>query len=69
MANLGGELPDPAMLMKAGKALSRLNSSPDQRCILLEALKPYLRCERQKRIDEAIRILHLLRLAEIFGRD
>ena len=69
MANLGGELPDPTLLLKAGKALSQLNNTPDDRCNLLEALKPYLRQERKKRIDEAVRILHLLRLAEIFGRD
>lgn len=61
---LGGV--DPAMLLKAGKAISQLNSKPDDRCILLGALKPYLRRERQDRVDEAIRILHLMRLAELF---
>ncbi|MBQ8892891.1 MAG: hypothetical protein IJ043_00600 [Clostridia bacterium] len=54
------------MLMKAGKAISQLNNKPDDRCNLLVALKPYLRRERQERIEEAIRILNLLRLAEIF---
>lgn len=54
------------MLLKAGKALSRINGKPDDRCSLLTALRPFLRRERQERVDEAIRILQLLRLAEAF---
>lgn len=57
---------DPALLIKAGNAISQLNSKPDDRCTLLSALRPYLRRERQERVNEAIRILHLLRLAELF---
>ncbi len=60
---------DPAMLMRAGKALSGLHKKPDDRCILLSALKPYLRQERRTRVDEAIRILQLMRLAEIFRKE
>ena len=59
---------DPAFLLKAGKALSQFNSTPDDRCALLSSLRPYLRPERQERVDEAIRILHLLRLVELFRR-
>lgn len=65
----GGEGPgsiDPALLLKAGQAISKMNGQPDDRYILLNALKPYLRRERQERIDEAVRILNLLRLAEVF---
>ncbi len=57
---------DPALLLKAGNALSRMNSQPDERCALLTALRPFLRSERQERINEAINILKLLRLAELF---
>lgn len=57
---------DPTMLLKAGKAIAQMNGKPDDRCILLGALKPYLRQERQNRVDEAVRILNLMRLAELF---
>lgn len=60
---------DPSLLLKAGKALSGLNNQPDDRCILLSALKPYLRRERRERVDEAIRILKLMRVAELFRKD
>lgn len=63
-----GEI-DPAFLLKAGKALSGLNSQSDDRCLLLSALKPYLRKERRDRVDEAIRILKLMRMAELFRKD
>ena len=46
--------------------MAQWNGKPDERCTLLGALRPYLRKERQERIDEAIRILNLLRLAELF---
>ncbi len=57
---------DPALLMKVSKAMTGLHSKPDDRCTLLTALKPYLRQERRARVDEAIRILQILRLAELF---
>ena len=60
---------DPALLMKVGKAVSGLQGKPDQRCSLLLALKPYLRPDRQDRVEEAIRLLQLMRLAEIFRKE
>jgi len=67
LSAFGGENSlDPALLLKAGKALSAMNSTPDERCALLTALRPYLRHERQERVDEAIKILRLIRLAELF---
>ena len=60
---------DPAMLLRVGNAFSRLSSKPDDRCTLLTALKPYLRQGRQNRVDEAIRILQMLRLAELFRKE
>ncbi len=67
-ASLLGGL-DPALLMKVGKAVSGLQGKPDQRCSLLTALKPYLRPDRRERVDEAIRLLQLMRLAEIFRKE
>ncbi len=67
-ASLLGGL-DPALLMKVGKAVAGLQGKPDQRCSLLTALKPYLRPERRERVDEAIRLLQLMRLAEIFRKE
>lgn len=46
--------------------LSKLNNKPDNRCILLNALKPYLRKERRDRVDEAIRILKVIQMIELF---
>ena len=69
---MGGGLPeglDPALLLKAGKALSSMKDQPDDRCTLLTALKPYLRRERRERVDEAVRMLKLLRVAELFRKD
>lgn len=57
------------MLLRAGKAISGLQKKPDDRCLLLSALKPYLRKERRSRVDEAIRILQLMRLAELFRKE
>lgn len=67
LAALGGI--DPAMLMRVGKAVSGLQSKPDDRCSLLTALKPYLRKDRRARVDEAIRLLQLMRLAELFRKE
>ena len=60
---------DPALLMKVGKAVSGMQGKPDQRCTLLTALKPYLRPDRRERVDEAIRLLQLMRLAELFRKE
>ena len=66
-AVLGGF--DPTLLMKVGKAVAGMQGKPDQRCSLLTALKPYLRPDRRERVDEAIRLLQLMRLAEIFRKE
>jgi hypothetical protein len=56
-------------LLRAGKALSKLQSHPDDRCSLLSALKPFLRKGRRDRVDEAIRILQLMQMAELFRKE
>ncbi len=52
---------DPAMLMKFKDAFQIMNKD-DPRIDLLLALKPNLSDPRQKKVDEAIRILRLLSL-------
>ena len=59
---LGGQIPsgfDPALIGKIGTLLSSIKND-DKRCILIGALRPYLSEERQKRCDEAIKILKLI---------
>ena len=38
---------------------------PDRNILLLQALRPFLEPERQKRVDEAVKLLHLMRLAPL----
>jgi hypothetical protein len=57
------------MLLRAGNAFSKINNTPDDRCALLTALKPFLRSGRRERVDEAVRILQLMRLAELFRKE
>lgn len=54
----GGELFDPAMLMKLSE-LMRTQSQPDNNAALLLALKPHLGAQRQSRVDKALRLLRL----------
>lgn len=66
MAALLGEQTDLSQLMKIGSMMGKLGAEPDPRCDLLYALKPFLREERKARIEEAARILKMLRFAAIF---
>ena len=58
---------DPAMLMRLSKIMK--NDGTDNRTKLLLDLKPYISPHRQKRVDEAINILKVLRLAELVKND
>ena len=44
------------------------NSENDDRSRLLKSLKPFMRTNRQKTIDSAIRLLSLTKVAEKFGK-
>lgn len=55
-------MPDPDMFSKIGKIMSLMNSDSGKRCKLIEALKPNLSYEKQKKADEAMQILKLLEL-------
>ncbi len=52
---------DPAGLFQL-QSLLRQAKSDDPGSAFLRSLRPLLKTERQKKIDEAIRILHLLNL-------
>lgn len=54
---------NPEMLGKISMIMQRLNSvSNDKRYVFLTSLKPMLSAERQKRADDAIRMLRLFEL-------
>lgn len=57
----GSELPDLAALTKLLPLLSGMGQdNEDTR--LLQALRPYLRGEREQRLDETVRLLKMMRL-------
>lgn len=54
---------------KIKSALDELNTPPDDdRARLLLALHPYMRSERKRGIDSAVRMLNLTRLGSILGK-
>lgn len=65
MSQQGGNAPDfnidPSMLMKISGAMQMMNR-PDPRVDLLMALRENLSGRRQKKIDDAVKILRLLSL-------
>lgn len=50
----------PEILMKLSGIMGAINSSDNQRCHLIEALKPNLSQQRQKKADEAMQMLKIL---------
>lgn len=58
---------DPEMLLKFQKLLSLMNKNKDSKDeVLLRALKPYMRESRKDKIDQYIKLLHILNLFENF---
>ena len=61
---------DPAMMIKLTRAIKQMNGKKnDNRTRLLYDLKPYISKERGKRVDEAIEILRLIWVLDIFKDD
>lgn len=58
---------NPEMFANIGRIMSMMNSDGGKRCRLIEALKPNLSYERQKKADEAMQILKLLELLPIIS--
>ena len=57
----------PEMLISMQKIMTQLNNSrDDDRTKLLNSLKPYMRKERQNTIDNAVKMLSMAQLSELF---
>lgn len=58
---------DPEMILKFQKILTLLNQNKNSKDeTLLRALKPYMRDSRKEKIDQFIKLLHILNLFEKF---
>lgn len=64
LSALLGDQADLGSMIKFAGLLQKAGAEADPRCDLLLALKPFLRKERKARVDEAAKILKLLRLAQ-----
>lgn len=59
---------DPAMLQNMGRIMEEMNRQDDEKYALLEAMKPYLKEKRRNKMDRAMKIAKMTRLAELaFG--
>lgn len=57
----------PEMLISMQKIMSQLNRShDDDRTKLLNSLRPYMRKERQDSIDNAIKMLNMAQISQLF---
>lgn len=56
---------DPAMIAKMAGIMKHLNTTDDKRVQFLNALKPMLSSARQKRADEAMKMLKLFELLPV----
>lgn len=58
---------DPEMLLKIQKLLSLINNNKNTKDEqLLKSLKPYMRPSRKDKIDQYIKLLHIMKLFEKF---
>lgn len=61
---------DPALMLKMTRAVSAFNSKKDDpRTRLLQDLKPYISRKRGRRVDEAVEVLRLITVLDIFKDD
>ncbi|MBU5434530.1 hypothetical protein [Pseudoflavonifractor sp. MSJ-37] len=64
---------DPALVERALRILSGYRAGDDRKAALLTALKPFLKEERQAKIDRAVAIARLSRLVraalQLFGKE
>lgn len=58
---------DPQMLGKITQIMGAMNRESGKRCKLIEALKPNLSPDRQKKADRAIQILKLLEILPLIN--
>ena len=69
LSDKGDSAPAPALpdLEKLAPLVQKLGAPPDERCKLLMALRPFVNSERQQRIDQSIKILKMMSLAQEMG--
>lgn len=53
---------DPRLIQAGMRLLSEYTAGDDRKTALLDALKPFLRPERQAKVDQAVRIARLARV-------
>ena len=58
---IGGGMPDLSALLKLAPLMGNLNKD-DENTALLKALRPYLHGDREKRLDDAIQILRIMKV-------
>ena len=56
---------DPKLLQAGMRLLSEYTSGDERKTALLEALKPFLRPERQAKIDQAVKIARLAKVIRV----
>ena len=62
----GGDLGlDPGMLMRISRLISAGNAQGSDKRALLEAMKPYLSEKRRSKMDRAIRMARLAKMAQL----
>ena len=59
---------DPSMLLKMQKILSMGNES-SEKANLLRSLKPFLKEERQGKVDKAIQLMNMSKIISLFKDD
>ena len=63
-----GSMLNPEMFAKIAEIMSVMNSDGGKRCRLLEALKPNLSPQKQKKTDDAIQLIKLLEIMPILEK-
>ena len=60
----GEDGPDPALLGRIGRLLRGAQTGDSRERALLEAMKPYLSEPRRSRMDRAMKLAHMAKLAQ-----
>lgn len=71
----GGETPsplleglDPGMIQRVMQMMSGMNQEPDENTALLEAMKPFLKEKRRAKMDRALKLAKMAKMAQLaFG--
>ena len=59
---------DPGMMQRVMKMMSGMNQGPDENTALLEAMKPFLKEKRRAKMDRALKLAKMAKMAQLaFG--